>query len=320
MPACLLCGSTELSPLYQGVRDHYGTSRDRHAFLRCARCGSATLDPLPAAAEVTSHYSSEYTFKLPGASRGGGGALLGALEWRLFYRRGYRQRLAIVRRLTGMRAGRVLEVGCGSGLFLQYLREHGYDVEGVEMSKVDVDYARTYLGVPVLHSTFDAAPLPEDRYDLVLLVYVLEHLLDPRAAVTRAFRALRPGGWLVLGLPVIDSVQARLLGARWSAVTEAPRHVSLPSFAAARGLLTSARFREVRAAPSPLLENAGHIALSLAPGAASPCAHRAGPLGSLLRRVAGGLMLAPGLVLAWAERRGPEERARAGTMFFCGRR
>ena len=113
---------------------------------------------------------------------------------------------------------------------------------------------------------------------------------------------------------------ARWLGARWSAVTEAPRHVAIPSAGGARRLLATGGFTDIRSAPSPLSENAGHIALSLLPGAASPRAYGAARgAGTLTRRAAGALLMLPALLLAALERV-PRREARAGTMFFCGQK
>jgi SAM-dependent methyltransferase len=317
--ACLFCGGTALVPLYEGIRDHYGVDAETHRFLRCADCGSATLDPLPSPEHLAALYSADYTFK-PEPAHSTLRRLLQAVEWKCFYEPGYRRRLAILRRLTGLKGGRVLEVGCGSGLFLRFLREAGYAVEGVEISPADAAYARGRLGLTVYEGALEALPLERGGYDAVVMVYVLEHIPDPAAALARIHDLLKPGGWAVLGLPVMDSGQARWLGSRWSAVTEAPRHVAIPSAGGAKRLLAAAGFTDIRCAPSPLSENAGHIALSLLPGAASPRAYGvARGAGTLARRAAGALLMLPALLLAALERL-PRREAQAGTMFFCGRK
>ena len=317
--ACLFCGGQALEPLYEGIRDHYGVDVETHRFLRCADCGSATLDPLPSPSRLAALYSADYTFK-PAPAHSALRRLLQAIEWKCFYEPGYRRRLAILRRLTGLHGGRVLEVGCGSGLFLRFLEKAGYDVEGVETSPADAAYARERLGLTVHEGALETLPFERGGYDAVVMVYVLEHIPDPAAALARIHELLKPGGWAVLGLPVMDSGQARWLGARWSAVTEAPRHVAIPSAGGARRLLATGGFTDIRSAPSPLSENAGHIALSLLPGAASPRAYGAARgAGTLARRAAGALLMLPALLLAALERV-PRREARAGTMFFCGQK
>lgn len=319
--ACLVCGSARLRPLYEGVRDHHGIATDAYRFLGCEACGSATLDPLPSADALASFYPPGYTFK---PANGAGAPLrriVGALEWHAFYAPICRGRLRALRRLTGLRAGRVLEVGCGSGFFLRYLAAAGYEVEGLELSEVDAEYARTCLAIPVAHGSLETSVLERERYDGIVLLHVLEHLPDPAGALRRLFGALRRGGWLVLGLPLVDSAQAKLLGARWYAVTEAPRHVMLPSLIGIRRLLEDTGFRDVRAAPAPLTENAGQIALSLLPGAATPLAYgRSRPLERLVRRSAAALLVLPALLLAWAERARWTGGAPAGSTIVCGRK
>lgn len=320
MSACLMCGSPRLRPLYEAVRDRSGVAAGTSRFLGCEDCRSATLDTLPEPSAIAALYPSHYTFKAAEAHASPMRRLLARLEWRLFYRGTSQRRLAILRQLTGLASGRVLEVGCGSGLFLRALADAGYDVEGVELAGSDVEYARRRLGLSVFHGSLESAGLPAHHYDVVLLVYVLEHIPDPAQTLAEAARILKPGGWVVAGLPVLDSGQSKLLGARWAAVTEAPRHVAIPSFDGARCLLARAGFRDVRAVPAPLLENAGHVALSLLPAATTPQAWGgAGLLPLLARRLAGAAAMLPGLLVAAAERWPNDERARTGTMFFCGR-
>jgi SAM-dependent methyltransferase len=320
MTACLMCGSGRLGPLYEAVRDRFGMAAQASRFLGCEECSSATLDTLPSPETIATLYPPNYTFKAADAHESPVRRLLARMEWALFYRGTCRRRLAIIRRLTGLATGRILEVGCGSGLFLRYLAAAGYEVEGVELSAADADYARQRLGLRVFQGSLESLALEPARYDAVLLFYVLEHIVDPTRTLTEARRILKPHGWVVAGLPVLDSGQSRLFGSRWSAVTEAPRHVAIPTFEGARRLLARAGFRDVRAVPSPLVENAGHVALSLLPAAATPRAWGgSGLLSLLLRRAAGAAMMLPGLVVAAAERLPGGARARTGTMIFGGR-
>ncbi|MFQ5897598.1 MAG: class I SAM-dependent methyltransferase [Candidatus Methylomirabilia bacterium] len=318
--SCLVCGSARLGPLYREVRDRYGVASGTYAFLRCDECGSATLDPVPATAVIPALYPRQYTFKVPQPEDAPLLRLQRALEWRAFYLPIYRQRARTFRRLTGLVSGRLLEVGCGSGLFLRHLAAAGYEVEGVDTSEPDVDYARGRLGLPVHLGELRDLPAPDGSYDAVLLFSVLEHVPHPLGTVRETFRMLKPKGWIVLAVPVIDSWQAKLLGRWWGQVTEAPRHLMIPSSAGVRRLLRTAGFRDVRSAPGPLIDNAGVIALSILPGAATPRSYgRSSSLGLILRRSAGALLILPSLLLALAERL-PVAGRRAGTMVFCGRK
>jgi SAM-dependent methyltransferase len=316
---CLFCGSTKLGLLYDEVRDRLGVDTGVHRFLECLECRSATLDAPPSADALAALYPAQYTFKRAG-ERSALRAALAAVEWRLFYAPTYRRRVAIFRRLTGLRRGRVLEIGCGSGLLLAHFRDAGFEVEGVELSSTDVAYARERLGLAVRHGSVESLPLERDRYDAVVLINVLEHVLQPATLLGRVREVLRPGGWVAIGVPVVDSAYARLLGGRWGAVTEAPRHVSIPSFAGTVGLLRRAGFRDVSGAPAPLVERAAAMVLSLLPSAAVTRSYGAGgALGTVARRSAAALMMAPALLLALVEPMWQRPR-RTETMLFCGRK
>jgi SAM-dependent methyltransferase len=318
---CLICGSSELGPLYENVRDRFGVAVGVYRFLGCRDCGSATLEAPPPADGVADLYPRHYTFRRAAERRPGLRAALAALEWRVFYAPTYRRRVAIFRRLTRLARGRLLEVGCGSGLLLAHFRDAGYDVEGVELSAADAAYARECFGLPVLHGSVETAPLESDRYDAVVLINVLEHILDPAAMLSRIREVLRPDGVVVVGVPVIDSAYARLLGARWGAVTEAPRHVSIPSFDGVVRMLRRCGFDDIASAPAPLAERAGDLVLSMLPSAATTMSYGRGtPLGALARRCAAALMMAPALVLALAEPVSWTRPGRTETMLFSGRK
>lgn len=317
--ACLVCGSRRLGLLYEGVRDHYGVVTEPYRFLKCAECGSATLDPMPTPEAIPRLYPPDYTFKTKDSRTSLPQRLLHALEWRAFYRPLYLQRLGIFRRLTGLGSGRILEVGCGSGLFLQELALAGYDVEGVDISATDVTYARERLGLRAFEGAVQDLPIEENRYDAVLLMSVLEHIPAPLDAARRVLRVLKPGGWIVLALPVIDSWQSRLLKARWCAITEAPRHLMVPSAEGVRRLLAAAGYRDFRSAPDSLIDNAGDIVLSLLPGVSTPRTYgRSATPALLFRRWAGALLVLPALLLACAERL--PRQAQSGCMIFCARK
>src|SRR6185295_10182175 len=103
------------------------------------------------------------------------------------YRPQYRGRLKSIARLTGLTRGRVLEVGCGSGTFLRMLADAGFDARGLDISPDDTKYARETLGLAVTEGDLATAAADPERYDAVLLFYIVEHVPDPIALVRQAF-------------------------------------------------------------------------------------------------------------------------------------
>ncbi len=173
------------------------------ALARCTRCDSAvTLGELPSGLYEGGAYRPAkprlYALARP---------LLGRFD---------RRRLALVRTLAPP-PGRLLDAGAGRGRFVAAARLAGYDAFGIEPS-------RRGPGAPwVEQASIDDAAIEPRSVDVVTLWHVLEHLDDPAAALNRIANWLRPGGGLVVGVPNLASLQARIGGERWYHL-DVPRH------------------------------------------------------------------------------------------------
>lgn len=102
---------------------------------------------------------------------------------------------------------RILDVGCGDGLFFEQLARFG-DVRGVESDATLVPAdsrhrARIHIG------PFDAGYAPGERFDLVLMLDVLEHLPDPAGALRKAGGLLEPDGRILITVPAFQALWTR---------------------------------------------------------------------------------------------------------------
>jgi 2-polyprenyl-3-methyl-5-hydroxy-6-metoxy-1,4-benzoquinol methylase len=110
----------------------------------------------------------------------------------------------VVTALTAAGARNILDLGCGNGAFSAVLATKGFNVEGCDSSDSGLTIARrAYPNLPFF--LYDIVnPLPSDRaerYDAVVCIEVVEHLLLPRQLVLNVSAALRPGGTLILTTP-----------------------------------------------------------------------------------------------------------------------
>jgi SAM-dependent methyltransferase len=180
-----------------------------YQLLRCGRCGSAALtggeDLLPELYE-----SGTYA---PGRTSWAGplDALQGAA---------LRDRMRLLGPVE--RTDRVLEVGVGRGGLLALLARRGGEVTGIEPSRPSWAAAREG-GVPVANVSIEEAEVDPRSCDLVILWHVLEHLEDPAAALERIRAWIADGGRLVIAVPNLGSLQARIGGDRWFH-QDVPRH------------------------------------------------------------------------------------------------
>lgn len=110
--------------------------------------------------------------------------------------------------LTG-RKGRMLEVGCGLGVYLDAAKERGWNVRGLDFTPAFVE-AAAKRGIEVECAGPLESKFMEEQYDCILMVNILEHLYEPREVLARAFKALRPGGVLAIGVPNEGGLTAKV--------------------------------------------------------------------------------------------------------------
>ncbi len=177
------------------------------ALRRCRRCATAvTTAPAPA----DSHDTGAYAPGRPRLSRAAG-PVLAAFD---------RRRLRLLDRPPGTR---LLDVGAGRGRFVAAARTAGYPAAGIEPSRRGVLAAREEYRVDLRREALADARVAPGSLGAITLWHVLEHLDDPARALATLAGWLEPGGVLLIGVPNLASLQARIGGARWFHL-DVPRH------------------------------------------------------------------------------------------------
>ncbi len=116
-------------------------------------------------------------------------------------------------------SGRILDVGCASGVLMELLAEHGYEVFGIEPNPDALAVAQNKFGSHVFGGTLqDFWRRDHQRFDVIVYNHVLEHILDVNAELATAASALNPQGILVIGVPNTRNTVFILRGKRWSAL------------------------------------------------------------------------------------------------------
>ncbi len=111
-----------------------------------------------------------------------------------------------------MAPGKVLDIGCGTGLFLAVARRRGWATQGVDECEEALEHARGHFQLDVSAGEFAGLAPGEQRFDLVTMWDVLEHARQPVALLAKAREVLRPEGRLALSTPRQDSVLDDLAG------------------------------------------------------------------------------------------------------------
>lgn len=295
--ACLYCGGDDLVPFVSGVRDRAAVVPGEFAFDRCTQCDSAMLSPVPRAEDLPGYYPEVYSFAPELAT--GWRRRLAEFEYQAFYRPSYRAEARMIDRYcrrSNPARGKVLDIGCGRALRLLEFRRLGYDVHGCDFQPLSVDYLNSKLGIPAKQgdvSRVDDLYAPES-FDVVTAFHVIEHLLDVGRLLRGCHSILKPGGVMVVCIPMADSIQARVLGRKWAGFTEAPRHIALPSRKALTGLCAGAGFEagSIEFCADDVLSCAAEAALSLVPASATGPTYGSARFAATLHRALGAAALA----------------------------
>lgn len=208
---CILCSATgPFRP--RGAKEGY-------EIKECAGCGLVQLVPTPTPETLRALYEGSSYFDGDGGS--------GYSEYESQEREYLATFRADVRRIAEfVPSGRVLEVGCGYGYFLQCAADAGYDVYGVDLSPTAIKWAAERFPGRVFCGMLDEiAEIQEQKYDVIFGSHLIEHVTDPGAFLSSAGRLLNPGGVIVLVTPNIKSLLARVSGPRWVSF-KIPEHVS----------------------------------------------------------------------------------------------
>lgn len=183
---CIFCQSHKGT---QVSRTDSKTGRPLDVFL-CDSCGLIQQSPIPSAEELHQYYSTEYRLDYKRTVQPKSKHVLRSVRCAI-------QRLDYLT-AAGIRSGRLLDIGAGSGEFVALANRAGFDAEGVEPNQGYSEYARREYQSPVRTSHLDEL---DGTYDVITMFHVLEHLRSPLEVFEKLHFHLKPGGTLFIEVP-----------------------------------------------------------------------------------------------------------------------
>lgn len=224
---CFICKNTDGNRALVAKEMMYGL-REEFLYFCCASCGAVQLADTQL--DTSRYYPNSYYSLSPSRlKKYFGGRFLAS-----WYLRGPRfPGLHVIAHFKGFTAwvdlfrdlkkeAAILDIGCGSGTLLRRIQTWGYsNLTGVEPHiSNDITYPEgvKIIKTDLLHHT--------GEYDLIMLHHSFEHMSNPREALQHLSHMLRPGGKILIRIPVADSFAFRKYGVSWYQL-DAPRHIFL---------------------------------------------------------------------------------------------
>ncbi len=196
---CPVCGASGSTPVPLG---------DADVLERCSSCGTV---------RAARHADPDDVFTEGYLSGAGGrfGIDLSHPRWHAYLVEVGGQRMRLVERIAGIRAGTLLDVGCGQGELLEAARARGWRVQGAEPLEDAARVGRERAGLDIVATRLEDSGLPERHYDVVSAFHVAEHLDDVPAFLRTLARWTRSGGAVVIESPNFDSQVRAATGSAW---------------------------------------------------------------------------------------------------------
>jgi len=213
---CPVCKSETINPLLT-VKD-FTVSGEEFVVWQCDMCTVRFTQDVPDASSIAPYYKSENYISHTNAAKG----LVNQLYLKV---RNYTlgQKADLISEYTRLKSGHLLDVGAGTGAFLNTMKQRGWDVKGLEPDEDARKLAETLHGVTVADSSqlFEFQPR---SFDAITLWHVLEHVHDLHDYIKQLKNILRKDGRLFIAVPNYTSLDASHYGPFWAAY-DVPRHL-----------------------------------------------------------------------------------------------
>ena len=197
--SCPVCGEITLKGLWEV---------NGYTIARCSVCSLVFVQNLVTAEDLAAHYAG-------GTDDAYDDTNFECLNY-------YYQKLGSLIRSRFPQPGRVLDLGCSRGWFLDVMT--GWECHGNEIVASDAAAARERYGDRIVTGSFEEYPLREGYFDVITMQDVFDHFRDPILTLERCRRLLRPGGLIVIKVHNISCLYAKLTGPNFYAVIP-PSHL-----------------------------------------------------------------------------------------------
>jgi 2-polyprenyl-3-methyl-5-hydroxy-6-metoxy-1,4-benzoquinol methylase len=211
---CPVCGSEDFGH-HLSTTDYFLTGEE-FDLEKCCNCGLIFTNPIIKPEHIGAYYASDKYYSHPVKSFSPV-----KLLYDLIKHKNVKSKLSIIHGFS--EAGNILDIGCGSGHFLQYAKKRGWKIFGLEPNTSAREYASRLTGVEIKKPE-EAKLLPKQGFDVITLWHVLEHIMNLEEQLKLICNLIRNDGYVFVALPNHESPDALKYGKYWAA-WDVPRHL-----------------------------------------------------------------------------------------------
>jgi len=195
MTKCNLCRNIDSKIIYRVNTKTYSNKTQCYNLVKCKKCGLMYLNPMPTRKEINDMYSKDYfEFTEKGNFNEEGKKVINEETIKR-----YQSALSRIERYVIK--GRLLELGCGFGGFLNEAKQRGWVVLGLEPSQDMYLYCKMRANLNVVNKTLEEARFKNGYFDAIYADNVIEHLLEPSLALKKLNKLIKKRGILYIRLP-----------------------------------------------------------------------------------------------------------------------
>lgn len=212
---CQICGSTSLSQVTE-IKDH-SITKEKFDLNKCNECGFLFTQNAPEELESGKYYQSDDYISHSNTTKGFVSRLYHIVREIMLSRK-----YQLLNSLSSNK--NLLDVGSGTGYFLNFMKEKGYITYGIEIDDKAREYSKTQFGLDVNKPDHLKNNGINQKFGYITLWHVLEHLYDPNAYLQIFHNLLDSDGHLIIAVPNHACFEAKYYGTYWAAY-DVPRHL-----------------------------------------------------------------------------------------------
>jgi SAM-dependent methyltransferase len=214
--ACPVCASASIGKKL--AAEDYTVSHQSFDIWQCAQCTLRFTQNIPDLLSVAAFYQSDAYISHTDTSEGFINRLYHAVRKRTLQRK-----LQLVEKATGIQKGSLLDIGAGTGAFVNTAQLNGWETTGLEPDDNTRQRAAVLYGL-TLQNADSLFQLPAGGFDAITLWHVLEHVHDLHGYMEQIKNLLKKNGRALIAVPNYTSYDASVYQQYWAAY-DVPRHL-----------------------------------------------------------------------------------------------